>query len=95
MGLYYKYSNSCARSVRGVWKQKKKVKIFHFLSLRLTLSAFGLKLNDYWKALIEKQSREREFQTVDQNESAEEQVDDEWVFLCFCFIPGSSHILSM
>ncbi|XP_026186094.1 MORC family CW-type zinc finger protein 3 [Mastacembelus armatus] len=36
---------------------------------RLTLGALGLKLNDYWKEVTEKKSREREFQALDRAEN--------------------------
>ncbi|XP_037531457.1 MORC family CW-type zinc finger protein 3 [Nematolebias whitei] len=40
---------------------------------RLTLGALGLKLNDYWKEVMEKRAREREFQSLekDDNETQE------------------------
>lgn len=51
--------------------------LFHFLLPRLTISALGIKLNDYWKEVTEKQAREREFQALDRYESEEESANDE------------------
>nr|XP_019942068.1 PREDICTED: MORC family CW-type zinc finger protein 3-like [Paralichthys olivaceus] len=42
---------------------------------RLTLGALGLKLNDYWKEMTEKLSREREFQALDSREEKEDEQD--------------------
>ncbi|XP_068442768.1 MORC family CW-type zinc finger protein 3 [Clinocottus analis] len=44
---------------------------------RLTLGALGLKLNDYWKEVIEKKAREREFQAVEREENTDQQDADE------------------
>ncbi|KAM4586160.1 MORC family CW-type zinc finger protein 3 isoform 2-T2 [Fundulus diaphanus] len=41
---------------------------------RLTLGALGLKLNDFWKEVTEKRAREREFQSLDKDDS--EDLDD-------------------
>nr|XP_043896465.1 MORC family CW-type zinc finger protein 3-like isoform X4 [Solea senegalensis] len=43
---------------------------------RLTLSALGLKLNEYWKELTEKKAREREFHAVDRDEDEDEDDAD-------------------
>lgn len=43
--------------------------LFLFLPPRLTLGALGLKLNDYWKEVMEKRAREREFQALDRDEN--------------------------
>lgn len=50
--------------------------ITNILLLRLTLSALGIKLNDYWKALTDKQSRGRAFQAGGKGESEEESASD-------------------
>ncbi|XP_034453051.1 MORC family CW-type zinc finger protein 3 isoform X1 [Hippoglossus hippoglossus] len=42
---------------------------------RLTLGALGLKLNDYWKEVTEKMSREEEFQALDSREEKEDEQD--------------------
>ncbi|KAK9518155.1 hypothetical protein VZT92_023469 [Zoarces viviparus] len=44
---------------------------------RLTLGALGQKLNDYWKEVIEKKAREREFQAVERDENADQPDADE------------------
>ncbi|XP_054452996.1 MORC family CW-type zinc finger protein 3 isoform X2 [Anoplopoma fimbria] len=44
---------------------------------RLTLGALGLKLNDYWKEVIEKKAREREFYALERDETADQQDADE------------------
>lgn len=44
--------------------------------LRLTLSALGVKLNDYWNALTDKQSRGRAFQAGGKGESEEEDASE-------------------
>ncbi|TNN81900.1 MORC family CW-type zinc finger protein 3 [Liparis tanakae] len=44
---------------------------------RLTLGALGLKLNDYWKEVTEKKAREREFQSLERDEDADQQDADE------------------
>ncbi|XP_071371264.1 MORC family CW-type zinc finger protein 3 [Centroberyx affinis] len=45
---------------------------------RLTLGALGLKLNDYWREVMEKKAREREFQAVDRRGEKDEcQESDE------------------
>lgn len=43
---------------------------------RLTLSALGIKLNDYWNALTDKQSRGRAFQPGGKDEGEEESASD-------------------
>ncbi|XP_041845441.1 MORC family CW-type zinc finger protein 3 isoform X2 [Melanotaenia boesemani] len=43
---------------------------------RLTLSALGLKLNDYWKEVTEKKAREREFQALDKDDNEDQPVSD-------------------
>ncbi|XP_068571017.1 MORC family CW-type zinc finger protein 3 isoform X1 [Cebidichthys violaceus] len=44
---------------------------------RLTLGALGQKLNDYWKEVIEKKAREREFQALERDENADQPDADE------------------
>ncbi|XP_039975066.1 MORC family CW-type zinc finger protein 3 isoform X2 [Xiphias gladius] len=44
---------------------------------RLTLGALGLKLNDYWREVTEKKTREREFQALDRDENLDEHDADE------------------
>lgn len=39
---------------------------------RLTLSALGVKLNEYWRAVTEKQPREQAFQAMSMNKSEDE-----------------------
>lgn len=51
--------------------------LFRFLLPRLTLGALGIKLNDYWREVTEKQAREREFQAIDRGESEEKDANDE------------------
>lgn len=51
--------------------------LFRFLLPRLTLGALGVKLNDYWREVTEKQTREREFQAIEREESEEEDANDE------------------
>lgn len=48
----------------------------NILLLRLTLSALGIKLNDYWNALTDKQSRGRALQADGKGESEEEGASD-------------------
>ncbi|XP_034037410.1 MORC family CW-type zinc finger protein 3 [Thalassophryne amazonica] len=43
---------------------------------RLTLGALGLKLNDYWRDVTEKRSREREFQALDKDAKEQKEEDD-------------------
>lgn len=50
--------------------------ITSILLLRLTLSALGVKLNDYWKALTDKQSRGRALQVAGKGGSEEESASD-------------------
>lgn len=45
----------------------------HILLPRLTLSALGVKLNDYWNALKDKQSRGGTFQAGGEEESASDE----------------------
>ncbi|XP_062249652.1 MORC family CW-type zinc finger protein 3 isoform X2 [Platichthys flesus] len=42
---------------------------------RLTLGALGLKLNDYWKEVTEKMSREEDFHAVDSREEKDDEQD--------------------
>ncbi|XP_053284049.1 MORC family CW-type zinc finger protein 3 isoform X2 [Pleuronectes platessa] len=42
---------------------------------RLTLGALGLKLNDYWKEVTEKMSREEDFHAVDSREENDDEQD--------------------
>ncbi|XP_029368037.1 MORC family CW-type zinc finger protein 3 [Echeneis naucrates] len=44
---------------------------------RLTLGALGLKLNDYWKEVMEKKARERAFQALDRDEDEDKSDTDE------------------
>lgn len=50
---------------------------------RLTLGALGMKLNDYWKEVMEKKARQREFDAVEREEDNEhkEKEDDGPVWL--------------
>ncbi|KAM4622208.1 MORC family CW-type zinc finger protein 3 [Polymixia lowei] len=49
---------------------------------RLTLGALGLKLNDYWKEMMEKRAREREFQALERRgEKESEDVDQSPLWL--------------
>lgn len=58
-------------------KKKFNHNYFFFLLSRLTLSALGVKLNDYWKDLTEKQARAPAFQGVSRGENEEEHGNDE------------------
>lgn len=57
-----------------------------FSLLRLTLSALGIKLNEYWREVTEKQAKERAFNAVDGNQDEEEKLNDEWVSILFSVI---------
>lgn len=64
------------------WKYSNVFEEIHCPSFlpRLTLSALGIKLNEYWRAVTEKQARERAFQAMSMNES-EDEHNDKWVQL--------------
>lgn len=50
--------------------------ITNILLLRLTVSALGIKLNDYWNALTDKQSRGRALQAGGRGESQAESASE-------------------
>lgn len=68
--------------IRGMGKAKKKKKIL-FLPSRLTLSALGIKLNEYWREVTERQAKERAFNAVDKHQGEEETFNDKWVSVLF------------
>lgn len=53
--------------------------LWFFPTYRLTLSALGIKLNEYWRMVTEKQAKKRAFNAVDGQQGEEESLIDEWV----------------
>ncbi|KAM6953332.1 uncharacterized protein FYW47_013955 [Aplochiton taeniatus] len=52
---------------------------------RLALAALGLKLNDYWREMMEKRAREREFRALQQSgEEEEEEKCKMGAYVCVC-----------
>lgn len=48
-----------------------------FPPFRLTLSALGIKLNEYWRMVTEKQAKKRAFNAVDDQQDDEKKLNDE------------------
>lgn len=53
---------------------------------RLTLSALGIKLNEYWRMVTEKQAKMRAFNAVDEQEDDEEKLNDKCVVFLFFLV---------